>query len=300
MKKIACFLLLTACFFVEAKVLIFTYSYNRPDFVEIQEKTLKKFFQDEYEFVVFNDARDQSMVSRINETCQQLGLRCIRIPQEIHSRPYLPRLPGENFNHPSVRNCNVVQYSLDVLGFEHDDIVVLLDSDMFLVKTFSVRDFLNKYDIGGVQLGNGYVSYLWHALAFLDMRTMPNRHTLSFNCGRIYEKPIDAGGHSYWYLQQNPTVKARYVSQVNPGTLQCEQCIKKQAFLCTHNARLLKENGFDENQIAFIQLANNVEFFHNNSFLHYRGGTNWDGKNAEYHRMKTKALNAYLEKILES
>ena len=51
------------------KVLIFTYSYNRPDFIEIQEKTFKKFLKDDYEFVVFNDARYPDMQAKIRNTC---------------------------------------------------------------------------------------------------------------------------------------------------------------------------------------------------------------------------------------
>ena len=32
----------------EEKILIFTYRYNRPDFIEIQHKTFKKFLKDDY------------------------------------------------------------------------------------------------------------------------------------------------------------------------------------------------------------------------------------------------------------
>ena len=40
---------------LHAKVLIYTYAYNRPDFIEIQHKTFQKFLKDDYEFVVFDD-----------------------------------------------------------------------------------------------------------------------------------------------------------------------------------------------------------------------------------------------------
>jgi hypothetical protein len=85
---------------LESKILLFTYSYNRPDFIKIQCKTFKKFLEDDYEFVVFNDARDQNMEQKINQTCTRYGIRCIRIPQEIHDRPYLQRWPGEDYNYP--------------------------------------------------------------------------------------------------------------------------------------------------------------------------------------------------------
>ena len=50
-------------------VLIMTYSYNRPDFIEIQNKTFKKFLKDDYTFVVFNDAPQEEVANQIIETC---------------------------------------------------------------------------------------------------------------------------------------------------------------------------------------------------------------------------------------
>ncbi len=281
-----------------AKVLIFTYAYNRPDFVEIQYKTLKSFCTDDYEFIVFSDARSQDMKNKIREICAHYKLKFIQVPQAIHDRPYLPRLPREDYNYPSIRNVNVVQYSLDLLGFNHNDILILLDSDLFLVKEFSFREFLKGYDLGGFQLDNGYIKYLWHGLAFLDMSRMPNKRTLNFNCGIIEGRPADAGGYSYYYFQNNPQVKSRYVDYHYSGALHCNQCKKIEAPYCIHNTNDLKNVGFNGPQIEFLQSAYNVEFFCNNSFLHYRGGTNWDRKSQEYHHKKTLALQRYLHSIL--
>jgi hypothetical protein len=283
-----------------AKVLIITHSYNRPDFIEMQDKTFKKFLTDDYDFVVFNDARDQNMAKQINDMCIQCNIRCIRIPQGIHDQPYLPRLPDEDYHHPTVRNVNVVQYSLNLIGFDHDDIVVLLDSDLFLVKKLSVREFLKDFDIGGMQLSNGHVDYLWHGLAFLDMRTLPNKRSLNFNCGRVRGRPIDAGGHSYYYLKDNPSLKVSYVNYHYSRSLYCSSCRETEESICLHNTNELKELGFDDHQIRFLQTVSNIEFFHNNSFMHYRGGTNWTNHSKKYHQHKTAALHTYMNAILNS
>ena len=102
-----------------SKVLIFTYAYNRPEFIKYQYLTFKKFMLDEYEFVVFNDARDNEMRKKIEHECKNFGLECVRIPQEIHSKPYLKRWPGETYDNACVRCANVIQYSLNELGFDH-------------------------------------------------------------------------------------------------------------------------------------------------------------------------------------
>jgi len=303
------FLLLTSTVSY-TKILIFTYAYNRPDFIELQDNTFKAFLENEYEFVIFNDARDPKHFKNIINTCKKRGLRCVNIPQEIHNRPYLQRWPGEDYNHPSIRNCNVVQYSLDVMGFAHDDILFLLDSDMFLVKKLNIREFLTGYDMGGIACiagiarGANYqknindIQYLWHGAAFLDMSTMPNKKTLNFNCGKVEGKSIDAGGHSHYYLKNNPQVKVRYVNANLISELQCSSCKKNKSFTCTHNTHALIQAGFDEHQIRFIQKApTDIEFFHDNAFLHYRAGSNWDYLSTAFHNKKTATLNAYLNVI---
>ncbi len=284
---------------IHSKILIFTYSYNRPDFIDIQYKTFKKFLLDDYEFVVFSDARNQGMHNPIEARCKKYGLRCIRFPQHLHNKPYLQRWPGENYNYPTIRCCNIVQYSLDTVGFNHDDIVVLFDSDMFLVKEFSIREFLEGYDLAGVRQGR--VKHLSIDLAFLNMATMPNKRTINFNCGRVNNIPVDAGGQTYHYLKNNPEAKVREFGglHISTGTIQCQNCKQKNILACTHNTELLKNYGFDNKAIKFIQAGpHNVGFKARGNFLHYRGGTNWNNMSAAYHNHKTKLFNEYINDIL--
>lgn len=290
---------------ISGKVLIFTYACNRPDFIEIQHKTFCKLLEDDYEFIVFNDARDPNMRNAINSVCARLGLKSVPIPQEIHDRPYLKRWPGEDKNHPTVRNVNVVQYSLDILGFGHNDILLLLDSDVFLVKRFSIQAFMAGYDLGGRALGinsrvgSGDIQYLWHGLTFLNTKTMPNKRTLNFNCGRVEGRSIDAGGHSYYYLKNNPQVKVHYVDHNFSDELRCADCKRFNKSYCVHNTERLVLAGFDKDQIQFLQSVHDVEFYCDNTFLHYRCGSNWDYKSQQYHAQKTEALRRYISAVLD-
>lgn len=89
-KKVVLYLII--CFFVvcqviaKQKILIITHNFNRPDFIEIQHATFKKFLQDDYEYVVFNDATDSTLVQQINNICNKLQIEWIRVPlcQDIH------------------------------------------------------------------------------------------------------------------------------------------------------------------------------------------------------------------------
>lgn len=271
---------------LDAKVLIFTYSYNRPDFIEIQHKTFERFVKEEYEFVVFNDAPDTAMAQSITHMCARYGIQCIRIPQEIHTRPYLHRLPGEYYNDPAVRNCNVVQYSLNEYGFAHDDILVLVDSDLFLVREFNFHECLRDHDIASLMQGIGY---LWIGLVILNMKTLPNIKTLNFNCGRVNNTPVDAGGHSYDYIHDNPTVRVKAVSQFYPPNFKPEEL----------TVELFTTYKLDTKAIHFL-LENpaNIEFLYDGCFFHYRGGTNWDRKSPEFHIRKMTLVNNYIESLL--
>jgi len=141
-----------SCSFIENliasdKILIITHSYCRPDFIEWQDKTFRKFIKDKYEFVVFNDAAEEGMAQQIDAMCNNLAIQSIRVPQEIHTRPYLPRLPHESMQAANVRHATCVQYSLDVLGFDRDGIVCIIDSDMFFIRPFSISEYMKDAEI---------------------------------------------------------------------------------------------------------------------------------------------------------
>ena len=145
MKQLLKFILFIPLY-THSYVLIITHNYNRPDFIELQDKAFKKFLKDDYRYVVFNDATSEEMRKKIEETCKKLNIECIQIPQEIHSRPYLPREPNERIN-ASIRHANVVMYSLDFMGFDHDGIVFIVDSDILLIRPFSIEKYMKDKDI---------------------------------------------------------------------------------------------------------------------------------------------------------
>jgi hypothetical protein len=276
MKKSFVILLILIPLYSNAKLLIMTYSYNRPDFIEFQYKTFKKFLNDEYEFVVFNDAPGDEMCHSIKEMCEKYAITCHRIPQEIHTYDFLERWPEEPKNSPSIRNANVVQYSLQLIGYKHDDIVVLLDSDMFLVKPFSIKNYLAHYGIAGVdQLRGTHINYIWIGIVFLNMPNLPDRETINFNCGKIDDVGVDVGGHTHYYLKNHPNVPVKYI-----GYCSVHEAIDNPLWS------------------DFVQKDPGGDFFLEKAFLHYGSGTNWNNKTADYHTYKTAAYNALFLKLL--
>jgi hypothetical protein len=277
---------------ISSKVLIFTYSYNRPDFIEIQYKTFKKFLLDDYEFVVFNDATDSSLFTQIDDTCKKYNIKCVPIPQQIHDPVY----------DPSIRNCRVVQYSLDVMGFAHDDIVALIDSDMFLISKFSIREYLAGFALAGWPQQRNNINYLWIGLVFLDMRTMPNKKSINFGCGLIDGQRVDSGGYTYYYLHENPEAKVRYLENVfYVKNFFCSYCLENNQDICDHKINAMNKLKFSEPLIQLVTHGKNstMEVYLNNTFLHYRAGSNWNCESVEYHQHKTNMLNRFVESLVE-
>lgn len=273
---------------LHAKVLIISHHFNRPDFIEWQYKTFKKFILDDYEFVVFNDAKGYSLSEDIQNVCHRLNIRCIRIPQEVHNRPYMKRLPFEDYNHPCVRCANVVQYSLDVLGFYHNDIVMIIDSDMFMIKPFSPRTYLGDHDIAAVEQSRNYdkqwkkstvINYIWNGIILFNMPKLPNRNTMCFNCGIIDNTPVDAGGYMHYYFKNNPSVTVKHING-------------------SHYSENLSFPSFPLN-ILNSKYVTNIELFLDDHIIHYRGGGNWDNKPKEYHEKKSKIFNNFINKLTE-
>jgi hypothetical protein len=173
---------LSACNIWAKKVLMITHSYSRPIFIEWQKATFDKFLNDDYEFVVFNDATDLNICHEIFTTCEKLGIQCIRIPQEIHTRPYLSRQPDDYVQAVHIRHANCVQYSLDILGFDHDGIVFVIDSDMFLIRPLSISEYMADKEIAAfIKRAPSGIYCLCPALCLLSMDRLPNKRTLQLS-----------------------------------------------------------------------------------------------------------------------
>lgn len=265
------------------KILIITHVHSRPDFIELHAKTFKAFLKEDYEYVVFNDAPNDTMREQMERMCKKLGIRCFRVPQEMHNGRQTP----------NYRHCDGIKYSLESLGFKHDGIVLMIDSDMFLIKPFSAAEYMKEYDfIGGFQSRSNDSIKVVHSapcLVFMDMRKLPNKRTLSFETGYIEGLACDVGGSTYYYFKNNPNVKTKLFTAISTHLVPREE-------------NQLRELGYDEATINFIFIlgkAYGMEFHGDNNFLHYyAGGSNWPGYSSEYHQEKTRLLNHYIDQLV--
>lgn len=290
---------------VEATVRILTFHCNRPDFIELQHKTLQKFMEDDYELIVFNDAKTEQLEIEIREMCEKHQILCVRFEQYWHEIDPLNdqittwlRDPvnrsGITFEkegapaQPSIRHCHVIQYALDHFGYDHDDVVVLLDGDCFPIRPCSFRKLLGDDHIAGIHRVAGDIpglDYLWVVCTFFNPMKLPDRYNLKFNVTIIERILWDTGTQLYYYVKNHPEVKVKnwYVQH----SIDYKE---------TSDELLLLSN-FTDKEIKLtkaLSWPNSVEFHLDHLFLHFSAST-WSYHGyEEKHRLVHEFINSIL------
>jgi hypothetical protein len=307
-KLLALALLVSLTSEASAKVRILTFHYNEPRFLEIQDKTLKAFLKDDYELIVFNDGNTPEREQNIRKTCENLGVRCIRFQQEWHAtspvnKEILDQLTDPSFIHShigitppfsiegvgrqiSVRHSHVIQYALDNFGYNHNDIVVILDGDAFPIREMSIRDFLENESIVGIERRHSEenVSFLWVPFIAIDMPKIQNKTDLKFRSALINGKLHDTGSYSYHFLRNNPDVPFRqYLGTASSGVAHWQ----------TEN---LLHYGFNLAEAELIHKLPRhlmLEFHMNNCIMHFAGSS----FGLEGWQTKLQCVQEFVEKI---
>lgn len=265
-----------------AKVRILTFHYNRPEFLEYQSKLLHKFLWDDFEIIVFNDAPSSHDQLAIEAVCANYGLTCVRYEQSWHDTDPLntwirdsvdtpeknsffrfPLIDGcpdisSVANQCSIRHCHVIQHALERYGYDHDDIVVILDADVFPLKPFSIREWLSHADIIGIDSEFQHLHYLWVPFIAFNPQSLPSPKELKFHVGFIEELLCDTGSASYEYLKNHPEV-----------TFQLFPRIPDKA-LFPWDAGTFSNLGLPD--LSLIRWPVFMEFYVDYHFLHFCGG----------------------------
>lgn len=309
-KKLFLFFLLCLPCCLCSKAIVFTTGFNRPDFIELQHRLFKKFLKDDYEFWVISDANTPEMQRKIMATCRKLGIHCVNVPQKIHNRPYLPRKPGDNFNNPNVRHCNASQWAWDHFFSKHNGSVMLIDSDMFLIRPFSIENTLAGKHLAGIMWGtvdpitDKPYDYLWLALILFNNSILPHKEKICFNCGMLpnTQAVCDSGGWTHLYLNEfRDSLKLHDFSFLPGNQFHCpyRYGVPGPDLSDEQITQDLKRRGFTENEIKLaLQKPYTIELIGNNQFLHYRAGSNYEKYSDNFLSEKDRILLEFFETIL--
>jgi hypothetical protein len=279
---------------------IITSVVNNPIFIEIQYYTLQKYFQGNYEFIIFNDAKDFpdltngndiTIKQQIIDICKQLNIQCINIPNEHH----------KYITHSSTRVSDSMNYILSYQK-KNPDKYLLLDSDMFLVDYFDINKYLN-YDCAIVLQSryDGQLNYFWNGIYYFDFHKMKNIEVLNWNiCNGS-----DSGGLTKEWLKiqmgETPIPNTNEIRWTDKPFHTNDIYFIRHLCSCSWNIDELPINLQKHTKlIDFIKNdARNPpdKFFceiYDNVFLHYRAGGNWREEGMDIH----KQLSLQLKKCL--
>lgn len=258
---------------------------NNPHFIEIQYHTLKKYCKNEYEFIVFNDAKsfpdytngdDITLRTQIEKMCDTLHIQCINIPNEHHR---------DITADPSVRCADSMNFMLRYQK-ENPDQYLILDSDMFLVDDLDISHY-SSYDCAIVLQSRSEKVYFWHGICYMDTTKMKNMDLLNWNCC----EGCDTGGllHqwltsqcSYDDLIHNNYPSFYFIRHFSSGTWNMNS-IPENIQQYSHLVDFLQSDVRNENGTFFCEL-------YDGKFLHYRAGCNWRREGLEMHRKLTMML----------
>jgi hypothetical protein len=203
---------------------IYTYAHKRPDFIAIQFDSISKYLKDDYEYVVFNNAiDDENLSSQIEKECQKINIKCIKVQlqEDINNQNFIDgseiQFINNNGNYKYANPNVACSYPL-IWSFkniiskdDNENIIVIIDSDMFFSRDISIKDLMTGYDIAFIpQYRNNDVHYMWNGFVIID-GSKNNLNEINWFCGRVNGQPVDVGGQTHFYLKNNPQLKIMYL-----------------------------------------------------------------------------------------
>lgn len=260
---------------------------NNPVFIEIQHYTLQKHMKCDYEFIVFNDAKDFPDFSNggdvrikgmIESTCNALNIKCINIPNNQHIKQ----------TRASVRCADSMNFILQFQK-ENPDKYLLIDSDMFLINDCDLSAY-KDYDCAIVlQSRNNYQThYIWNGIYYFDFNKMKNIDLLNWNCA----PGLDVGGMMQQWLavQTNDIPDVNEIRHSNKVFHQDDIYYIKHLWSCSWDMSELPDNLKNNTKLVEFFLSDprniNNKFYceiYDNKFLHYRAGGNWENRGMNLH-----------------
>ena len=274
---------------------------NNPIFIEIQYYTLKKYFQGEYEFIVFNDAKefpdftngnDITIKTEIQYTCNKLNITCINIPNEHHQQ-----------NRDAALRCaDSMNYILEYQK-NNPDKYLLLDSDMFLIDYFDSNKYSNYYCAIVLQSRHKCaIKYFWNGIYYFDLTQMKNLELLNWDCCTH----CDVGGMMQEWLKKQ--MEDTYMPNTDENRLTNKNFYTNDIYFIEHLSSCIWDiNELPKNLQHNIKLIDflkndvrnvNDKFFceiYDNVFFHYRAGGNWMEEGLDLHKLLSQKLkNALL------
>ena len=163
--------------------------FNRPDLLDYQIKSLKKFIFGEKVISVVYDTRDDQHYEDFEKICKDHDV-------ELH------RHKSEPGGSPSFYHAQTAKWAYDnlILTEEEDCIALFLDHDMFLIDDYDVTNEMSVNDVMGCLQSREDVKYIWPGLFFCKKSATENIE-FDFFPQTVDGQMLDTGGGTYKLLR---------------------------------------------------------------------------------------------------
>lgn len=262
------------------KVKIYTFPDKRPDFIELQKKSIENFLKDDYEYIIINNGSNNESRKEIFDICNNNEIKHIYVENPNHSDP-------------NIACAYPINQTLDKyikVEKEKDIISVIIDSDMFFISDFSIVDFIGDNEVSAIYQVRGDVNYLWNGIVFINNSKVIDIESFDFGYQIIndilVQKQVqhrtDVGGNMYFYLKEHPDCKVKYIYSTSH--------IKSQS------------NNLDSLPDEILKIYDDSFCYEiiEKSILHYGRGSNWDNMVPDYHKRKTELLHFFVNGCLNN
>ena len=187
----------------EKKVRILIVAFNRPEFLKFQIKSIKKCLLDNtYEILILNTGYNIGLKSNSTEMGDKITNFCVQ-----HKINFANYTNERWYFHVNKLHYRAILFGVQTFFMNHSGISVLLDSDIFLVKPFSFKSYVNthgNFQIGGHPRRHARYNETYMLpilLIFNNFSNLPDKHTINF---KIWHGS-DTGGGLIDYFKAHPT-----------------------------------------------------------------------------------------------
>lgn len=177
------------------KVFIFSFAVNDKFPLDIMRRQFDKYMQEEFEFVLFNDAEDPQMEANINTVASHNKIKCVRVPQHVHSVK----------SNPSVCYAATLNWAVREYAPAHGcEVVALMHSDLFPICNASISGIIGEMMAASTVefrlIGDEGITYMYPAFTIVNMARLKNPNELDFGL----DPGLDAGGRTKNFIKAHP------------------------------------------------------------------------------------------------
>lgn len=259
---------------------------NNPNFIRLQYELLKIYMPCEFEFIVFNDAKqfpdytnfgDTQLRNQIINMCNELGISCINLENDHH------QYAVQNASSRHADSLRVIKIYMQ----SHPDSYLMIDSDMFPISTIPIDKYATYQSGAIVHQRSREKEYMWPNLFYLDTRSLPIPNFDKMNWDLTPGYDTGAMSHEWLALQnQNNIFFIKHLYSLGWG----KQDIS--------NSNYVKELvDFLESDLRNINYKYWCEIY-DDCFLHYRAGSNWNGEGKDVHHTMANRIEVLLQSLL--